>query len=178
MIATRTAKFGNRSILYLLRVFRRRRFAEWNSFSAFCAINGKIPFLGLNEAGHNSSRGKRDKYLICKENAIEGRVPRLEDSGFDLTDDRWVIVSSVAERASPDRLTELVPWLKLRLRMVPPVKHLNLKGMEPDTPHNWGLGRHLPTWIAKRRETALYFAVGLCPYFAILLLSAEHSLRS
>jgi hypothetical protein len=43
--------------------------------------------------------------------------------------------------------------------MVPSVKHLNLKGMEADTPT-----------IGNLRS--------LCPYFAISLLPAEHSLRS
>jgi hypothetical protein len=43
--------------------------------------------------------------------------------------------------------------------MVPSVKHLNLKGMEADTLMIGNLG-------------------SLCPYFAISLLPAEHSLRS
>ena len=53
------------------------------------------------------------------------------------------------------------------LRMVPSVKHLNQKGMEPDTPSRSAI-----------LAGSCLFSVGLCPYFAISLLSAEHSLRS
>ena len=55
-------------------------------------------------------------------------------------------------------------------------KHLNLEGMAPDLPP----GRQFWPLLSDRRrprDEAVHW-VQLCPYFAILLLSAERSLRS
>jgi hypothetical protein len=59
MAAVGTSQIGYRSKFYFLGIFRRGRFAEGNSFSAFCTVNRKIPFAGLDKAGHGEILGEK-----------------------------------------------------------------------------------------------------------------------
>src|ERR1700730_16906268 len=54
MTAMGTTKIGYSAKFYLFGVFRGRRFAERNGFSAFRAINHEIPLSRLDKAGHSA----------------------------------------------------------------------------------------------------------------------------
>jgi hypothetical protein len=72
MAAVGTSQIGYRSKFYFLGIFRRRRFAEGNSFSAFCTVNRKIPFAGLDKAGHGEILGSHPILYAARDSGALG----------------------------------------------------------------------------------------------------------